>query len=226
MGHIYRYYPNLQQEVLWCDMSLNVGDTFHLPEIDGNPWYEYYYNEENTDLIVDSIIYMNGRKIICFQSADFSYSRFFDHSTDFLNYNISLRFIEGVGPSYGPFGFIYLSESSLSVLLCVSQNDSLVYMTHPDLQCLQMGGGSIPLNEKKLFNVYPNPADETLNIDFISQEDAQGELIISDITGNTVSINKINNVHTEIDVSHFFTGTYNLLFINQKGKTTSKFIKK
>lgn len=76
MGHIYRYYPNLQQEVLWCDMSLNVGDTFHLPEIDGNPWYEYYYNEENTDLIVDSIIYMNGRKIICFQSADFSYSRF------------------------------------------------------------------------------------------------------------------------------------------------------
>ncbi|MDD2200236.1 MAG: T9SS type A sorting domain-containing protein, partial [Bacteroidales bacterium] len=225
LGHIYRYYPELHQEVLWCDMSLEVGDTFHLPVIDGIPWYQYSYNEENTDLIVDSIIYMNGRKIIYFPFLPY-FSRFYEEIGNYNRYNIYLRFIEGIGPSFAPFGFIKIShEDHLSVLLCVSQNDSLIYMTHPDLQCAQNDFIGIATNEKEVWNIYPNPANETLNIDFISPEDAQGKLMIFDIIGNVILIKELNDTHTQINISSLSAGVYTLFYVNNNGKTISKFIK-
>lgn len=66
-GRIYRYYPEQDQELLWCDMSLNVGDTFQLPITEWN-----HYSEDGIYLVVDSIAYINGKKVIYFPGNDIS----------------------------------------------------------------------------------------------------------------------------------------------------------
>ena len=58
-GRLYRLY-NDSIEALWCDMSLTLGDTFRLPNIEN-------YNGKGRRWIVDSVYYLDNRKIIRFE---------------------------------------------------------------------------------------------------------------------------------------------------------------
>ena len=70
-GMIFRYYPELDTEVVECDMSLMPGDTFWMPDfLDKFPegvWLpdEYYYTEMSDKFTeVDSVSIVDGRKVI------------------------------------------------------------------------------------------------------------------------------------------------------------------
>ena len=72
LGRLYRYYPELDTEVLLCDMSLHQGDTFRLPwlKVMHLPnWRDYYYHEWNYPLVVDTVFYEGGIKHINFKYA-------------------------------------------------------------------------------------------------------------------------------------------------------------
>ena len=81
------------REFLMCDMSLNVGDTFRLPV---SRDYDY---DETMRMLVDSVTFVNSKKVIHLSAVSESDAYWW---FSFLSleeaYNISLRFMEGVGP--------------------------------------------------------------------------------------------------------------------------------
>ena len=64
-GRLYQYVEEYDTEVLICDMSLNVGDTFHFPyELDY--YTDYTYDWEPIIGTVTDVRYEDGKKIIEF----------------------------------------------------------------------------------------------------------------------------------------------------------------
>ena len=216
-GRIFRYDPNLDIEVMTCDMSLQEGDTFNLP-LSPDSWY--YEFEENVFVVVDSVTYSNGRKVIWFPPL---HSGFF--SIDDPGVSYPLCFIEGVGPTYGPFGYVAVSfENWLSLLLCVHHNDSLVYMTDSVLGCVQRVV-SIPEYPNVSMKLFPNPVTNTLHVEFEGLDDPQGTITVADITGVVVQHVETSQRGVTIDVSHLTPGLYVVSFRNKNGVAVRKFVK-
>ncbi|HPT52886.1 MAG TPA: T9SS type A sorting domain-containing protein [Bacteroidales bacterium] len=221
-GRIYRYYPEQDQELLWCDMSLNVGDTFQLPITEWN-----HYSEDGIYLVVDSIAYINGKKVIYFPGNDISH--FYNSGVDnpesyFVQFNISLKFIEGIGPTYGPMGFLDMNgvEPYLGVLVCVSHQDSLSFMQHPDLGCYQMSA-NIKDAPNNSFHIYPTPATNHINIVFSETQHPDGDLFIIDMSGRVVHHFSIHQVFSTVNVNHLYNGFYTALYCDGKSVKSSVF---
>ena len=233
-GRIYRYFPDLKKEFLTCDMSLNVGDTFQLPVFSDDYFYDYFYDEAGFKLVVDSIVYINGKKVIYFPFInvydELSHLIYFSHyfSGNYYNYNkynIIPAFIEGVGPTFSPFVFAYRSmERDMSVLLCVDKNDTLSFMLNEELGCYQSAAKIAEIGNATI-QILPNPANDCITLTFENMDNVMGEIIIIDMIGNVVYRNSIVNNSTQVNVSSFSQGVYTVVFTNRKGKIMSKFIK-
>ena len=84
------YVGDLTVEVLICDMSLNVGDTFHFPhELD---YDTNYYNHDWEPIIgtVTDVRYENGKKIIEFEKGN-RYRVFYEDANDII---VNIELIE------------------------------------------------------------------------------------------------------------------------------------
>ena len=227
-GVIYRYYSNLDTEAVWCDMRLSVGDTFFFPHpenynsIAQNNWWEYSYVSDDY-MIVDTVFYDNfGRKNI-----HFSKNQILVYPYEYYDYGgrIQTCFIEGIGPTYGPAGFINHGESLLGALLCVHQSeDSLIYMMHPDLGCYQDVVGIEEHLEDALL-LYPNPATHNLHLHFDGEQIRNGRCIISNVSGIVVKTVRCHENDWDINVSDLTPGLYFLRYEDAKGYTVKKFVK-
>ena len=231
MGRIYRYFPDVKKEFLTCDMSLNVGDTFHLPVLPDAQGY--FYHEAGTKLVVDSVAYINGKKVIYFpyigkgDSPSSSLASHYFSGTYYAKYNIIPAFIEGIGPTFSPFVYaIPESENDMNVLLCVDKNDTLAFMLNEELGCDQSG-----VNVKEIENVkiqiFPNPANDHITLRFGNTDNIKGQIVITDMIGGVVYRNSIinNSMQLIINISSFSQGIYTLIFFNKKEKLILKFIK-
>jgi hypothetical protein len=208
LGRIYRYFPSINNELIICDMSLNKGDTFQFYSfINESSYSENFYAEEGIKLVVDTVTYINGKKVIHFPNI--SSSSFFNGS--FWTYGISIKFIEGIGPTYGPFGFINVIgfENRLPLLLCNKKNNQLEYMQHSDLTCYQ---NSVNIEEVELpqISIFPNP---TRNVIHINLNSNKGEFFLNiyNIYGSIVHSESISE-NTIIDVKDLPSGIYLLNF--------------
>ncbi len=208
LGRIYRYFPSINNELIICDMSLNKGDTFQLYSfINETSYSENYYAEEGIKLVVDTVTYINGKKVIHFPNI--SSSSFFNGS--FWTYGITIKFIEGIGPTYGPFGFINVIgfENRLPLLLCKKTNDQLTYMQHSDLTCNQ---NSVNIEEVELpqISIFPNPTSNFIHINLNSNK---GEFLLNiyNIYGSIVHSENVSE-NTIIDVKDLPSGIYLLNF--------------
>ena len=215
-GKLYRYIPSIEDEVVVCDLSLNEGDTFQLFPGDDVPialWNDY--REKGIKLVVDSVRYINGKKVIYFP--------FLSESCFFLNprYNISLRFIEDIGPTYGPFGYFgrVFGENVLSLLLCVEKDGSQVFMMHEDLQCYQSVATVKEVEVLKL-NIYPNPVVDYVNITSENQ-DSKIQLSVYDFVGSLVGHYTFQD-HIQIPVHNLSSGVYTLIFRDHKNNQSSR----
>lgn len=211
-GKIYRYYPNIDTEYVWCDMSLNIGDTFCLPVINDQ---SYWYEEQNTKLLVDSIVYINEKKII-YLKANIWCTSIFE--------NAKLRFIEGIGPTYGPMGFQPMILPELSFLSCVHKDDELVFIANADAGCDINYVNKEDKPFPKHISIHPNPAE---NVVFIQLSDNQeiGDITFCDISGRVI-YHECLNIHTaSIDISHWDNGIYVIMLNYDNKKHVYKFIK-
>lgn len=81
-------------------------------------------------------------------------------------------------------------------------------------------------NENWVGNIYPNPANNQLNIDFILKDDKSLNIRIIDDLGKLVYSSTINGVKgintTHIDITHLSIGAYTL----QMGDSKMRFVKK
>jgi len=224
-GKIYRYIPDLKEEFLICDMTLNVGDTFQLPIfLDYVPLNIYWYWEQGYNAVVKQIDTIGGRKIIEFHPISGVYTYFFDGN--YRKYNIYLKFLEGVGPLYGPLGYLnsYTGvERKLGAVLCIHRDDSLYYMTSELLGCSQCYV-TIDDPESPMIRISPNPVH-----DFVSMEVMDnmmgGKLFIMNSVGMVVYQGYVSNIKIELDISHLSAGFYSVLFETSKERTVSKFVK-
>jgi len=233
-GKIYRYIPDLKEEFLICDMTLNVGDTFQLPNISEPypPFSDYWYWEQGYNAIVKQIDTVESRKIIEFYPiSDDIYSFFYNERIGYMGvthreFNIYLKFIEGIGPIYGPFGPLnrYMShERKLGAVLCVYRDDSLYYMTSELLGCSQ-DYVKIDESESPMIRISPNPVH-----DFVSMEVMDnmmgGKLFILNSVGMVVYQGYVSQNPIELNVSHLSAGFYSVLYETSKERTVSKFVK-
>ena len=206
-GQLFRYYPEVNTEVITCDLSLQPGDTFCLSSGNYSCW------------TVDSVTYDEGRKVIWFPPVA-QYGNLLSAQYPYHN-----CFIEGVGPVFGPFGIVNSGIAfDLGLLLCVHHNDSLVYMTDSVLGCVQYAV-SIPEYPNVSMKLYPNPATNTLHVEFEGLDDPQGTLTVTNITGVAVLTRECNSPVTQLDVSNLAPGLYVVSFRNGKGVMVKKFVK-
>lgn len=87
------------------------------------------------------------------------------------------------------------------------------YTTDISKSFMNQGPTSISENNNTFLNVYPNPANNMLNIEFDSQFEKENATIsISNMLGKEViAINNITSNKTSIDVSSLVNGIY---FVN------------
>ncbi len=92
-----------------------------------------------------------------------------------------------------------------------------------------------PLSVKEIsgienFQLYPNPANEVLNINFLSKENKNYAIKITDITGKICASFNLNAVagknNEKLNIQHLSNGTYNLEIKNESAVATKMFIKK
>lgn len=232
-GRIFRYYDDLNEEFLWCDMSLDVGDTFYFPKIidDYNPTtWKYRYDLDGFHSVVQHTDTIDGKKVIYLQGASLiggSHSKFYNNDFPFQNLNITLKFIEGIGTIFGVLGYLNglsIFERYLGVLLCVREDETLTYMTHEQLGCWQ-AMAKVSENEKEKMKVYPNPSIEALYIE-LPDNISTGNLIITNSIGVIVYQKDIEFTHSvNINVAHLQPGFYTISYLTNEGRLISKFVK-
>ena len=241
---------------LICDMSLSEGDTFLLEQV--CEWNavapgQYYPWDPTLDLsfdismLVDSVRYNEGRKVIYLSLLDHQDDYFFGTGSSGLlsDYHLSIRFIEGVGPTYGfhhgcdyPSSLYHLEAYYvyyypwLPLLQCMYKDDSLVYLAHEDLGCYQSCTGDnsyiwegVPTHSSLVMNLYPNPATEYVVLDLSTGEEMDGSVMITDMLGRQCLQQKAEGTKCQISVSDLPVGMYFLTYTDGKRKVTKKFLK-
>ena len=140
-GRLYRYFPMIdEEEVLLCDMTLTVGDTFY--HIDS--WGMAHPS------VVESVSFENGRKVIRF-------------ALPYLPWHDALTFREGIFPNNFPIGYLdyYDCENNL---LCEYKDGEQVF-ENPEYNTCYIDETSVQEQGQQQITIYPNPAKETMLIE-------------------------------------------------------------
>ena len=149
-GRLYRYCPLFdEEEVLLCDMTLTVGDTF-----------EYTDEWETRQAVVESVSFENGRKVIRFALPVYPWH---DHD--------ALTFREGIFPNNYPIGFMdyYYCENNL---LCEYKDGEQVF-ENTEYNTCYIDETSVQEQDFQQITLYPNPAKETVLIEGAKASDVQ-----------------------------------------------------
>jgi hypothetical protein len=192
-GKIYSYAPQCDEEYLVCDLSLNVGDTFYLQRCQHSIVINDGY------MIVDSVTYLDGKKTIYLGNS-------------FNGIPFEIRFIEGIGATFGPLSHKYEYSHGalgLNILLCVHKNENRVYIRNPEASygCYYQYGWNINELPKNRLNLYPNPVTDQLTV-------KNGELTIThlqviDVLGRIImNITTQNKSEITINTSVLNPGLY------------------
>ena len=164
-GRLYRYFPIYdEEEVLLCDMSLTVGDTF-----------EYYDGWEMRQVTVESVSFDNGRKVIHFPDS---------------YYGHYLVFHEGLFPSFYPIGFID-DFGCDSFLLCEYKDGEQVF-ENPEYNTCYIDETSVQEQDLQHVSLYPNPAKGKVIIEGIQPAEVQVFNALGQLMKTVRDANEIN----------------------------------
>ncbi len=221
------------RDYLICDMSLSEGDTFRY--VSTGVWTGI-----PPTMLVDSVKYIAGRKIIYLSLLNYQNDYFFgsEYASQHADYPFSIIFIEGIGPTYGTGqqNDLPLSPSAidgrlrLALLLCMYKDDSLVYLANEDLGCIQtcwdpLEHWGVTEHPQQSMNLYPNPASSYIVLDMGTGEEMDGDVIISDMMGRVCLQQHIAGLSNRISVAGLPPGMYFLTYIHEQRIITRKFIK-
>lgn len=224
-GKLYVSLPNWSIEKLICDMSLEVGDTIN---IDSVQYPGFSYETMCGPLTVDSAYYLNGRKILDMNLDEDCDSRFFDLYYDGENYyyphNIRVRFIEGVGPTYGMRPGTMDRFDMMGLLLCSYKDGELVYIMNDTIGCEHDESNGVPTYNKELISVYPNPAQSHITVK-MELDGSYGRLLIVDMMGRVVYNHNMSSAEERIDISNLSNGLYCIIYKDKNMLSTHKFVK-
>ncbi len=222
-GRLYSRYgfDNYENEYLICDLSLSVGDTFTLRNnVDYGEYLFWFYYELEGTMRVDSISYPLGKKVI--------YLSLLTGTDNFIpigHYNVSFRFMESVGPLLGICPHNQYYEQSSGFLLCMHKDEELYYMTHEDLGCYQAGSG-IKEYPQAFIKIYPNPTSQNITLDFSTENEVSGIVIIKDVIGRVCKQVDVCSKKSDISIADLPQGVYILTYMDRDMRKVSKKIVK
>ena len=207
-------------EVLIMDLDLNVGDTLNT-----QGWSQLVVQWEHPrprSLIIDSIYYHNGRKVLRTNYV---------HNPDYVNNTEPLLFIEGIGPTWGPF---YIGFGFRVSLTCYykdgePQYHGPEYNQNRETPCITRNTTfwGIPKEPYKnsSYDIYPNPTQGVFEIEFPMVSSYR--IVISTIAGCIIKDESVCGNRMQINaLQNYPSGMYFITIINSSTlKQTIKIIK-
>lgn len=202
----------MQNEYLFMDLSLQIGDTFII--------HNRSYFSPDSIAVVDSVYYINDSlKVI----------RTNHNITTIGSLDNYLCFYESIGPNNGiNYMFQELFIHFHYFLLCQFKNDTLYFhnpLAFETEPCHFSDGGYVPENDGLLLgNIYPNPVNQTVNLVFI--KNYTGTIIINNLLGETLVKEYIfGKEFCTIDVTDLPSGIYIISLLTEKNQDNLKIIK-
>ena len=201
-GRLYLYMKNeeIDNELLLCDMSLKIGDSFTTPMFYDFMWDEEYYE----DIIVNDIKIENGKKII-----DFVYS--FDEEL------VVYTFTEGIFPPTMPE--ISYGENN-NVLTCQYKDGELAYLSPYFSECLPKCTMSInDIFDDKALTISPTIFSNSETISIESDSEIK-DVNMVDMLGRkmNVSVNNTNGTSCQVNINQKCnSGIYLIIVETQDG---------
>jgi len=111
--------------------------------------------------------------------------------------------------------------------VCHIDFSNMTYIANPSSPCYSLGIKESSINEMKA-DVYPNPADNAVNIDFTSPEKQSVTIQLSDYTGRVVYTKNnavsLGNNHFVIETQKLTQGVYVLDIIGEQGTVKKKIL--
>lgn len=209
------YVGDLKVEVLVCDMSLNVGDTFHFPhELDYNTNDYNSYWEPIIGTVTD-VRYENGKKIIEFDDQVGWHLG--------IDSGYPLTFTEGEFPNLIPTNGLW----QYNELLCQFKDGEQTYH-NPDFEECYYKSCSVEEMESKNVTITPTvfSSIETLSIKSDSGISIKGAKMIDMLGRNVnVSINITDEFSCEMSLNqNCNSGIYLIIVETEKGVCYEKVV--
>ena len=208
------YVGDLTVEVLICDMSLNVGDTFQFPhELDYNTNDYNSYWEPIIGIVTD-VRYENGKKIIEFDDETFGKLGIYNNTT-------SLTFTEGVFPVIVPNNNL----GTYNELLCQFKDGEQTYHNSGYEECYYK---SASVEEIESSNITIKPTllsnGETISIESDSEIK---DVKMVDMLGRkmNVSVNNTNGTSCQVNINQKCnSGIYLIIVETEEGEFYEKVV--
>lgn len=198
-------------EILIMDLGLEVGDT-----LDTHGWSELDCDVEGgvPSIRIDSIFYKNNKKILqtnLYQSGS-------HYITD------TLFFIEGVGPSFGPY---YPRHTFPVELNCHFKDDSAEYhgINYYIVNSCRLGehvGADTPDSDKSI-SIYPNPTNGAFNIQ--SSSSSAYKFVVRDSYGRILMNGYDIEGTRKVDIGNVPPGVYYVTICTLGFSKTIKLVK-
>ncbi len=207
-------------EILLMDLNLEVGDT-----VDTKTWIWDGVPYNDTAIVVDSVYYHNNMKHI---RTNYYTSFKRPYSSD--NIYDTLKFIEGIGPS---FGITYIPSVMLAgdylryTLICYYRDNIHEYnrITDPGIIDCYVNWFYDGINEAddSKASIYPNPTKDKLFVTDLAAEEHSIKIVSQ--MGTVVKTITAYGSEIEIDLKELPSGVYNIVIVNSNGLTSKKIIK-
>ena len=207
-GRLYLYMKNeeIDNELLLCDMSLEIGDSFTTPMFYDFMWDEEYYE----DIIVNDIKIENGKKII-----DFVYS--FDEEL------VVYTFTEGIFPPIMP----EISYGENNVLTCQYKDGEHVYLWPYSLECLsECTLSTNDIFDDKALTISPTLLSNGETISIKANSEIK-EVKMIDMLGRemNVSIDNTNGTSCQVNINQKCnSGIYLIIVETEEGEFYEKVV--
>jgi N-acetylneuraminic acid mutarotase len=78
-------------------------------------------------------------------------------------------------------------------------------------------------NNKNLISIFPNPASQNININFVSNQKTIFKIV--NALGETIQSGTLQNTSNTIDISNFSNGIYSIIIFNSSSTQSKSFIK-
>jgi PKD repeat protein len=147
-------------------------------------------------------------------------------NTTFQWWGLTIDGLSAIASNYWANTYTHTLTNNLTPVICIEEwwnrngfGDTCVYNT-----CDSLNASTInQVNSINNINIYPNPAQNNINVDFESDSQIDAKVIIRDMLGKIVAIENVNvNSNTKtsknIDINNLTTGGY---FVTIEDKTNN-----
>ena len=228
-----------------CDISsssyfgalrYDVGQVFYVPRDSISEFLLYDFTLDSGDTA--NVIMLNGSAE--WPSIDFSMIEAIVQGVDTVTVNGTERrrldfggstWIEGIGNTYGLFMEPWINVSMyFRELMCVSDNDTIVYDNFAFPQHLEIGhlgtcGLTLDLNEQAIeelsWTVFPNPSNGHFTINTASES---GVLSVYSLTGVLIHESIIQDSETDLSLNKLGNGVYIIQYANGRSVSTKRLV--